>query len=77
MYGQVQNVGFHEGQLVFDRQDLKRVRQWYISPDIDLTRIKTNNRVVKTLLFTLNTIKVPLPTLEFSNNTFKGHWIYF
>ena len=53
-------------------------RRWYISPDIDFSRIKTNRFGVKVLLYGLNIFKFPLPTLQFdSKQGFKGHFIYF
>lgn len=53
-------------------------RQFYLSPDIDLTRIRTRSRTLRTLLFVLNTIKVPAPALEFqSTGKVVGHWLYF
>jgi uncharacterized protein YfiM (DUF2279 family) len=42
----------------------KRFRQFYLAPDIDLTRIKSDSKVVRTILFVLNGIKVPLPGME-------------
>ncbi|RNC79795.1 MAG: DUF2279 domain-containing protein [Winogradskyella sp.] len=62
--------------LNFPNQD--RYRQFYLSFDIDLTRIKTNSGVLKTLFSIFNTIKVPMPTLEFNGkNGVKAHYIYF
>ncbi|WP_299117959.1 DUF2279 domain-containing protein [uncultured Winogradskyella sp.] len=62
--------------LSFPNQD--RYRQFYLSLDIDLTRIKTNSNVLKTLFSVFNTIKVPMPTLEFNGkNGAKAHYIYF
>nr|WP_229719724.1 DUF2279 domain-containing protein [Winogradskyella haliclonae] len=62
--------------LSFPNQD--RYRQFYLSLDIDLTRIKTNSNVLKTLFSVFNTIKVPMPTLEFNGkNGVKAHYIYF
>ena len=53
-------------------------RQLFLSLDVDLTRIKTNSHVLKTLFSVFNTIKVPAPTIEFSrNNQLKWHFIYF
>ncbi|GEO05000.1 DUF2279 domain-containing protein [Adhaeribacter aerolatus] len=77
LFGPQENIGYANGKVAFDRTDLKRYRQWYISPDIDLTKIKTNSRLVKTLFFALNAVKVPLPTLEFSDQKVKGHWLHF
>ena len=43
-----------------------RYRQFYFSPDIDFTRIKTNSKFIKAVLYTLNFLKFPAPALEFS-----------
>lgn len=66
-----------EGNLTFNRQDIKRYRQWYLSPDIDLTKIKSNKKGVRTLLAILNTIKVPAPSIEYSNGKLKGKLLSF
>lgn len=53
-------------------------RQYFLSLDVDLTRIPSRSSFVRTVLFTLNCIKVPAPTLEFrSNGRVLGHGIYF
>lgn len=54
-----------------------RVRQFLLSFDIDLSRIKVKNKFINTLIHTFGFIKIPLPTLEFSNSNFKFHPIYF
>ena len=55
-----------------------RCRQYYLSFDIDLTRIKTNSNVLKTIFSVFNTIKVPMPTMEFNGkNGLKLHYVYF
>ncbi|MBN9350683.1 MAG: DUF2279 domain-containing protein [Chitinophagaceae bacterium] len=65
------------GNIIFDRQDIKRFRQWYLSPDLAFTKIKTRKKGIKVLLFVLDSFKFPAPALEFSNGKFKGHWLYF
>jgi hypothetical protein len=77
MFGGTKNIGFDANGNAFDRTDIKRYRQWYLSPDIDFTKIRTNKKGIKILLFVLNSFKFPAPTLEFSNGSFKGHWIGF
>ncbi len=53
-------------------------RQYYLSVDVDLERIPTRSKVLRTTLFLLNCIKVPAPTLEYrSNGQWVGHWLYF
>lgn len=78
MFGGIKNIGYDgNGNVIFDRTDIKRYRQWYLSPDVDFTKIRTNKKGVKILLFVLNSFKFPAPTLEYSNGSFKGHWIVF
>lgn len=43
-----------------------RYRQYYLSFDIDLSRIKTKSKFVKSLARTFNFVKIPSPTLEFN-----------
>lgn len=55
-----------------------RTRQYYLSLDIDLSRIKTKSRVLKTIFDVLNVIKVPFPTVELNSiGRVKLHYIYF
>ncbi|MEO7529781.1 MAG: DUF2279 domain-containing protein, partial [Sediminibacterium sp.] len=49
MFGGTENiVKDKSGITVFDRSDLPRYRQWYLAPDIDLTKIKTKSKFLKT-----------------------------
>jgi hypothetical protein len=55
-----------------------RIRQYYFSFDIDLTKIKTNSKVLRSTLKTLSFIKIPSPTIELdSNGKFTCYWLYF
>lgn len=55
-----------------------RYRQFYLSLDVDLSRIRTKSGFLKFLLGTLNFIKIPSPTLEFnSRGQVIFHPIYF
>ena len=78
MFGGYKNIGYDKnGNIIFNRTDIKRYRQWYLSPDIDFTKIKTKSKFVRTIFSGLNALKVPAPALEFSNGKIKGHWFYF
>lgn len=55
----------------------ERHRQYYLSLDLDLTRIKTNNKVLRTLFSMFNTIKVPFPAVQFENKNLSFKPIYF
>lgn len=55
-----------------------RYRQFYLSLDVDLTKIPTNSHLLKTVFSLVNTIKIPAPTVEFtSSGKVKFHPIYF
>lgn len=78
LYGGFENRAFDKsGSVTFDRRDIARQRQWYLSPDIDFTKIKTNRRLVRTTLSLLNMIKLPAPALELSGGKLKGHLLFF
>lgn len=55
-----------------------RTRQFYLSLDLDLTKIKTRSEFLRLVLEVANMVKIPFPTLEY--NTEDGvefHAIYF
>jgi len=53
-------------------------RQFYLSVDLDLTKIKTNSKFLKTLFSTINFIKIPAPALEYNTkNGFTFHYLHF
>lgn len=56
----------------------QRYRQFYLSLDVDLTKIETKSHFLKTILTICNTIKIPAPTFEIkgSGGT-KLHLVYF
>jgi uncharacterized protein YfiM (DUF2279 family) len=65
------------GNISFDRPDIKRYRQWYLAPDVDLTRIKTRKKGIRMLLRVMNVFKFPAPALQFGNGKFSMKWFYF
>ena len=68
MFGGYENIARDkEGNITFDRRDIKRYRQWYLAPDVDFTKIKTNRKVLRTLFSAMNVLKFPAPSLELSN----------
>lgn len=77
LFGGFDNWWTEEG-VINDRFDIARVRQFYLSPDIDFTRIRTNSELLKTCFAVLNTIKVPAPALQInSKGKLKMHAVYF
>jgi hypothetical protein len=75
-----------EGMITGDKTDeqvvsgpeMQRFRQFYLSLDVDLTKIETKSHFVKTILTIFNTIKIPAPTFEIKGKGgSKLHFIYF
>ena len=76
MLAEVTNPEFDENGEPLPHFD--RVRQYYLSMDIDWTRIKTNSKVLSFFLKGLSFIKLPFPTLEYNkNDQLVFHWFYF
>jgi uncharacterized protein YfiM (DUF2279 family) len=74
-YGADGMVGAFDNSLY---ANITRQRQYYISLDIDLTRIKTKSKFVNTLFGTFGFLKFPLPTIEFnSDGNTKFYGFYF
>jgi len=55
----------------------KVYRQYYVSFDVDLNKIKTKSKIVNSLLYTFGFLKFPMPTFEFSNGNISFHTIYY
>ncbi len=78
LFGASENIGKDAaGTIVFSRPNIKRYRQWYLAPDIDLTKIKTKHKGFKVALNILNIVKFPMPSLEYSNGKFRINAISF
>jgi hypothetical protein len=79
-------LGYGGSGMLFGTQDAafangyiqNEYRQFYLSFDVDLTKIKSNSRFLKTVLSVFNTIKIPAPTLQLnSNKDFRAYGIFF
>lgn len=67
-----------DGSINTIYENTPRIRQWYLSPDIDLSKIPTDNKALKITFTILNSLKFPLPTLEYnSQEKLKLHAIKF
>jgi hypothetical protein len=74
MYGENENISSFQGATI---PSTIRYRQYLLSLDIDLTKIKTNSKTLKAIFQGLSFIKLPFPTLEFnSKGGVKGYWLY-
>ena len=52
-------------------------RQYYLSLDIDLTKIKTRSKAIRTICFMANSIKIPAPAIQISKNGIDFKPLYF
>jgi len=78
MFGGFHNIWIDEDTGVpVNRTDIKRYRQWFLAPDINLSKIKTNKKGLKVLFDVLDAFKFPTPSLELSNGKFKVNAIHF
>jgi hypothetical protein len=74
--GMVSGNGRNDNPLLV--QNTERFRQYYLSFDVNLTKIETKSHFLKTIFSIFNTIKIPAPTLEYSaNKGVKAHLLYF
>lgn len=67
MLGGYENKWTDKQGNTFTRYDIQRERHFLLSPDIDLTRIKSNNKWVRTLLSVANMVKIPAPAIMLSS----------
>jgi hypothetical protein len=80
-YGANGMIGGKENPSIVDTNGnpiyFDRYRQFYFSLDVDLTRIKTKSKFLKTVFNTIGFIKFPAPAIEFNKYAVKGSWIGF
>ena len=70
--------GNEENSDLFLAPKTERFRQFYLSLDVDLTRIETKSHFLKTLFSVVNTLKIPAPTVEIQHfNRIRCYFIYF
>jgi hypothetical protein len=56
---------------------IDRERRFFLSADIDFSKIPVKSKCLHTIFCVLNIIKVPLPALEFNTNKgLRAHWLY-
>lgn len=58
-------------------QHIDSYRQYLVSLDVDWRRIPTRSKTLKFVFKTMSFVKLPFPALEFSENGFKAHAIYW
>ncbi len=77
MYGGYDNIWTTNGSQ-YDASNIERYHQILLALDVDLTRIKTKNHFLKSLLSVGNIFKMPSPAVEFnSRGEVLFHLVYF
>ena len=77
------SVGYGAQDMIFARDGANisagfdPYRQYYLAPDIDLTRIPTKRKGIKAALRILNLFHIPGPALEFSRGGMKAKLLFF
>jgi len=61
----------------FAENDETREREFFLSFDVDLNRIKTNNKTLDAILHTFGFLKFPAPALKYANGDLFFHPIYY
>jgi hypothetical protein len=78
MFGGTDNTWEGADGKPLDYSDIPRIRQFYLSPDIDFTHIHTKKKGVKVMFQILNMLKFPAPALELnSQGRLRLHALYF
>lgn len=74
MFGEFENRSSWGGVPI---PETERFRQFFLSPDIDWTKIPTKSHFLKSVFHALNFIKIPAPALELdTKGRLKAHWLY-
>ena len=63
MLGAYENPPEHNGQVL---PEYNRVPRYYLTVDVDWTRIKTHSKVLRFVFKALSFVKVPAPTFEYN-----------
>lgn len=71
--GKAEYVTLGNGSTIW----VERYRQYYISLDIDMTKIKTRSHFLKSVFEAVSFIKIPAPALEMSKKGVKFHPFYY
>jgi uncharacterized protein YfiM (DUF2279 family) len=77
MLGGFENIWKDKNGVEINRTDILRQRQWYLAPDIDFTKIKTNKKLVRYFLQFINLFKMPAPGLELTGGKLKLKGLVF
>lgn len=71
-------IGKGENSVIITSENQLKSRQFYLSLDLNLTKIETKSHFLKTFFSIFSILKIPAPTLEYSvAKGVKGHVLYF
>lgn len=77
------SVGYSGREMVYGNETennlngYKAQRQFFLSFDVDFSKVETQKQWLRTLLYIANLIKIPFPALEWRQNEVNLHLIYF
>jgi hypothetical protein len=71
MFGGRDNYWVNDDGQVYDFRNVTRARRFYLSPDIDLSRLKVKSKALKSILNVVNSLRIPLPALQVSTEGIK------
>ena len=77
MLGGFKNEWRSSSGEIINYADLQRSRKFLFSADIDLTKIKTKNKVLNTFFSLLNTMKFPAPTIVLNTKSKPGARLFY
>ena len=75
--GATDNI-FESKGITYNYSNIRRYNQFYLSLDVDLSKINTKYKWLNSLIHTFGLFKVPFPAIEFNKvDRFKLHPLYF
>jgi hypothetical protein len=78
MLGGYGNIWTNSAGIVQDYSNVQRYRQFFISPSLALSYVKTKKKWLHQLLSITNYWRIPMPALEMRNNgAMQFHWLYW
>ncbi len=78
MLGGTENIWTDDAGNTIDRTEVERYRRFFLSVDVDLTRIPVRSKFLRSVFSVVNMVKIPAPALEWdSRGKFRGHLFYF
>lgn len=75
LFGEFENYKRWGGENI---PEVQRYRQFLFSLDVDWTKIKTKNKVLKKVFSKMLVVKIPFPAIEYNpQQGIVGHWLYY